>query len=143
MESIHFFSEDSEYKVKGKTLIRDWLKSVARDYNKKISSLNIIFTTDDYLIEMNQKFLNHDTYTDIITFDQSNDANHIEADIYISVDRVVENAKSLAKSIEEEMHRVIVHGVLHLVGYKDKTLADKEEMRKKENHYLALRLESK
>lgn len=143
MESIHFFSEETEYKIKGKTQIRYWLRYVAREYNKKIANLNFIFTTDTYLIDINQKYLNHDTYTDIVTFDQSNDARRIEADIYISIERVLENARSLNKSFDEEMHRVIIHGVLHLLGFNDKTPAEKEEMRKKENHYLALRFESK
>jgi probable rRNA maturation factor len=139
MESIHFFSEQTEFKLKNKTQIRHWIRSVIRQYNKKITNLNYIFTTDSYLLEINQKYLNHNTYTDIVTFDQSTKQNRLEADIYISIDRIVANSQKLTTDFEDELHRVIIHGVLHLLGYKDKTLSDKETMRKRENHYLALR----
>ena len=139
MESIHFFSEGIDFNINNKTQIRRWLKSVILQHTKKITSLNYIFTSDDYLLDINQKYLNHNTYTDIITFDQSTNPIRIEADIYISIDRVHVNSKLLDTSFNEELHRVLIHGVLHLLGFKDKTATQKKEMRKKENHYLALR----
>ena len=142
MESIHFFSEQTKFNLKLKTQIRHWIRSVIHQYKKRITNLNFIFTSDEYLIEINQKYLNHNTYTDIVTFDQSTINNRLEADIYISIDRVQANAKQLEVPFDDELHRVLIHGVLHLLGYKDKTLADKEEMRKRENHFLALRLNS-
>ena len=143
MESIHFFNEQINFTLKNKTKIRTWIRQTVRTHHKKISSLNYIFTSDEYLLEINQQYLRHDTFTDIITFDQSSDQNNIEADIYISIERVSSNAKKLKSTFEDELNRVMIHGVLHLLGFKDKTKADKEEMRKKENHYLALRFISK
>jgi rRNA maturation RNase YbeY len=139
MESIHFFSEQTEFKLRNKTKLRHWIRTVVRQHNKKISNLNYIFTSDAYLLEINQKYLTHNTYTDIVTFDQSSNQNRLEADIYISTDRVIANSVQLTTPFEDELHRVIIHGVLHLLGYKDKTPSDKEEMRKRENHFLALR----
>jgi len=141
MESIHFFNEQIDFRLNNKTRLRSWLRSVIHQHNKKISSINFIFTSDNLLLEINKKYLKHNTYTDIITFDQSSKPNKIEADIYISLDRVSFNSINLKTSFEEELHRVMIHGVLHLLGYKDKTKEEKEEMRKKENHYLALRLD--
>lgn len=141
MESIHFFNEQIDFRLNNKTRLRSWLRSAIHQHNKKISSINFIFTSDNLLLEINKKYLKHNTYTDIITFDQSSKPNKIEADIYISLDRVSFNSIKLKTSFEEELHRVMIHGVLHLLGYKDKTKEEKEEMRKKENHYLALRLD--
>lgn len=139
MESIHFFNEQIDFRLNNKTKLRSWLRSAIHQHKKKISSINFIFTSDNLLLEINKKYLKHNTYTDIITFDQSSKPNKIEADIYISLDRVSFNSIKLKTSFEEELHRVMIHGVLHLLGYKDKTKEEKEEMRKKENHYLALR----
>ena len=99
-------------------------------------SINYIFCTDKALLEINRQFLSHDFYTDIITFDLS-DANEVQAEIYISVDRVKDNAKKLGVSFKSEMHRVVFHGVLHLCGYMDKSKQDKEDMRRMENLYLS------
>lgn len=99
-------------------------------------SINYIFCTDKALLEINRQFLSHDFYTDIITFDLS-DAHEIQAEIYISVDRVKDNATQLGVSFKSEMHRVVFHGVLHLCGYKDKSKQEKEEMRRMENLYLS------
>lgn len=139
MESIHFFTEQTNFILKSKTKLRVWLKQVIHSYNRKINSLNYIFTSDENLLKINQQYLNHDTYTDIITFDQSIENQKIEADIYISIERIKENSRRLNINFDEELHRVMLHGVLHLLGFKDKSNTEKEEMRKKENHYLALR----
>jgi len=139
MKVIHFHAEETKFVLRHKTKIRNWLLATIRDKHKEASLINYIFTTDRYLLEINQKFLNHDTFTDIITFDQSTDPNLIEADIYISIDRVRENAKNLSSLFTDELHRVMIHGILHLLGFNDKSDSQKKEMRKRENHYLALR----
>ncbi len=139
MENINFFAEDIEFNLRQKSKIRSWLKSILRQNNRTISSINYIFTSDKYLLQVNKEYLNHSTLTDIITFDQSLNAGRIESDIYISIDRVKENSINLQISFEDELHRVMVHGILHLLGYTDKNDVEKEEMREKENHYLTLR----
>ncbi len=139
MEKIQFFPENIDFTIKQKKKLRGWVKKTIEHHHKKINTINYIFTSDATLLSINKEFLTHNTYTDIITFDQSSDPNQIEADIYISVERVKENAKKLAISFEDELHRVMIHGILHLLGYSDKEKCQKEEMRKKENHYLALR----
>ncbi len=139
MEKIQFFSEDTTFTPKGKTRIRSWLDKVIKHYDRKLSALNFIFTSDNYLHSINKTYLAHDSYTDIITFDNSTEQNVIEGDVFISVDRVKENAKKLNVGFEEELHRVIVHGVLHLLGFNDKSEKEKDEMRKTENHWLNLR----
>jgi probable rRNA maturation factor len=142
MDSIHFFSEQTVFTIKNKSQLRRWITDVIRHHKKKITNLNYIFTSDAYLSEINQKYLRHNSYTDIVTFDQSTNTNYLEADIFISIDRVRANAQQLAATFEDELHRVMVHGILHLVGYKDKTASDKQQMRKRENHFLALRRNS-
>ena len=103
--------------------------------NYKSGEITIVFCTDDYLLEMNKTYLNHDFYTDIITFDYSENGV-ISGDLFISVDRVNDNAGSFSVSVDNELKRVIYHGVLHLCGYKDKTENDEKEMREKENFYI-------
>jgi len=139
MSDILFFSEDLDYSLKNKNNIRIWIQQVV-DLNsaRKISGINYIFCTDNYLFDLNNKFLNHDTLTDIITFDHSEDDNQILADIYISIDRIKENSRDFNHSLEKELHRVMIHGILHLLGYKDSTPYDKAIMRKKENECLTL-----
>lgn len=116
-----------------------WVIKIVEDHNRSISSVNYIFCTDDQLHKINLEHLGHDTYTDIITFDYSDEETIVESDIYISLDRVKENAKELKKSFDEELHRVMIHGVLHLLGYNDKTEGEKLAMREKENTCLSLR----
>lgn len=139
MQNIHFFQEDINFNLNKKTKLRAWIASAISDYLKEAKNINFIFTSDSYLLELNISYLNHNTLTDIITFDQTTDNEQIEADIYISIERVRENAKNLNNSLEDELHRVMIHGVLHLLGHTDKSNDQKKEMRKKENHYLALR----
>ena len=116
-----------------------WISSIISEHQFELSSLNYIFCDDEQLHKINLEHLGHDTYTDIIAFDYSNEASTLEGDIYISLDRIKDNAIQLDKSFDEELHRVLIHGVLHLLGYNDKTSAEKELMRKKENTCLSLR----
>jgi len=132
---IHFFEEDIRVPLNKKREIKSWLKSVAKEEGKKIGELNYVFCSDNYLLEMNQQYLNHNTLTDIITFDQSDNPTIVEGDIYISFDRVKENGSSL-QSEKTELYRVMVHGLLHLLGYKDKKTEEQQLMRSKEDYYL-------
>ncbi len=134
--AILFFEEDIKLKIKKKLALKKWLKYTVEKEKKSVSELNYIFCSDEYLLEMNVSYLNHDTLTDIITFDNSEEADVITGDIFISIERVIENAKKFEVDFEDELHRVMVHGVLHLIGYKDKKKEEKEKMRAKENYYL-------
>jgi len=136
---ISFFTADITYSLKSRTNIRHWLSKVASSEKKRISSLNIIFCSDDYLYKMNRQFLKHNTFTDIITFDNSVDFKHISGELYISLDRIRDNAATLGVTIKDELHRVIVHGLLHLCGYTDKTPSDRKKMSLKEDYYLQRR----
>jgi rRNA maturation RNase YbeY len=115
----------------------DWLQKVANQEKRTLGPLSIVIGSDDWLLEKNITFLNHDFYTDIITFDYSDD-DVISGDLLISLDRVSENSDDMNVSRETELNRVIVHGVLHLLGFKDKSLKESELMRKKEDYYLSL-----
>jgi rRNA maturation RNase YbeY len=137
---IRFFSEELEFKLKHPRKTSNWIKEVIAKEKASIGDLSYIFCNDTYLLEINKKYLNHNTLTDIITFDNNeDDSNLISGDIFISIDRVKDNSKHLNIPSDEELHRVIIHGVLHLLGYKDKKPADKAQMRKKEEAYLSLR----
>ncbi|MEX0881993.1 MAG: rRNA maturation RNase YbeY [Cyclobacteriaceae bacterium] len=131
--AVHFFEEDTTLKLSHKRKVRFWLKELAMDHNYKLGELNFIFCTDKYLSQINIQYLNHHTYTDIITFDQSDKVGWVEGDIYISIERIKENAGEWETSFEEELFRVIIHGLLHLCGFRDKSKKDKIEMRKQEN----------
>lgn len=133
---IHFFSEDISFKLKHKILLRKWLKETIEAEGYKLKELNFVFCSDGYLLSINQKYLKHDTFTDIITFDNSDKEQHIVGDIFISIDRVRENALAYKVSEKDELHRVMVHGTLHLLGYPDKGKAAKTLMTTKENYYL-------
>lgn len=134
---INFFSEDTDFKVKQKILLRQWINATIVQEGYIPGELNFIFCSDDYLLKINQEYLDHDTYTDIITFDNSEQEAEISGDIFISVPRVQENAAGLGVKEAEELRRVIIHGVLHLTGYLDKSPADKALMTGKEDFYLA------
>jgi probable rRNA maturation factor len=138
-ESIHFFTEDITYQLRQRTEIRSWLKSIAKKEKYSILELNYIFCSDEYLLQINKDFLEHDYYTDIITFDNSEVKGKIEGDIFVSIDRVRDNAQQQKTSLKDELHRVIAHGLLHLSGYKDKTSEESKTMRKKEDTALASR----
>lgn len=138
MENLFFHKEEVSFRISESTRIKSWLNLIAKKGKYRIVVLNYIFCTDEYLYAMNKEYLNHDTYTDIITFDQSEVKGMVEGDIFISIDRVKENALSLGIPFPLELKRVMAHGLLHLMGYKDKTKADQTAMRKKEDECLSL-----
>lgn len=120
-----------------KTTLKQNLKTLAKSEGKTLKDISVVFTDDDYLLEVNKQYLNHDYYTDVITFDYSV-FPEVSGDIMISLDRVKDNAETLSVSFQEELNRVVYHGLLHLCGYKDKSAADEKLMRTKENYYLEL-----
>ena len=132
---ITFLTEDITFGLKEKLRHKAWLKDAAKAEGFAIGELNYIFCSDAYLLDINQKYLGHDTLTDIVTFDNSEDPKMIEGDIFISIERVRENAIKFDTK-DTELKRVMVHGLLHLAGYKDKDRAQKELMRNKENEHL-------
>lgn len=136
MPVIRFFEEDIAYKLKQKAAVKQWITETIIAEGYKLKELTYIFCSDNYLLQINQQYLNHDTYTDIITFDNSDIASTIIGDIFISIDRIRENAVKFGIPEADELHRVIIHGALHLLGYKDKSPADKKKMTQKEDFYL-------
>ena len=137
---IEFVSEDVDFELDDVDKLKTWISQVIVEHQFRIENITYIFCSDDYLSEINIEYLNHDSLTDIITFDNSDEENTIESDIFISIDRVRENATNFNSDFEDELHRVIIHGVLHLLGYRDKSEADKANMRAKEDYYLSLRI---
>jgi rRNA maturation RNase YbeY len=138
--AIHFFSEDISFLIKKKAYVRSWIIDTVVEEGYKLKELNFIFCNDSYLLSINQQFLHHDTYTDIITFDNSEKEGQILGDIFISVERVQENAERFKTKLEDEIHRVMIHGTLHLLGYPDKGTEAKAIMTRKEDFYLAKRV---
>jgi rRNA maturation RNase YbeY len=136
--AINFFQEETSFLLDKKLLRKKWLKSIAETEKFKILDLNYIFCNDEYLHKMNLEYLDHNTYTDIITFDNSEDEKTIEGDIFISIERVKENSEKLDVSIQDELSRVISHGLFHLMGYKDKKKEEAEIMRSKEEFAINL-----
>ncbi len=139
MISVRFFQEDSSYSIPHPRKTVSWIKEVLQKEKRPEAEINYIFCTDKYLAKLNKDFLNHNTLTDIITFDNSNGSAELHADIYISIERVTENAAKFKNSFDEELHRVMIHGVLHLLGFMDKKPSEKALMRKKEDACLSLR----
>ncbi|GAA4103509.1 rRNA maturation RNase YbeY [Mucilaginibacter panaciglaebae] len=139
MPAIQFFEEDITYKIKDKIKVRQWITNTIVAEGFKLSELNYILCSDEYLLQINQQYLDHDTYTDIVTFDNSEQQGHIVGDIFISIPRVKENSEKFKVAEVDELHRVIIHGALHLLGYKDKSAVDKKKMTEKEDYYLAKR----
>ncbi|ACU02233.1 rRNA maturation RNase YbeY [Pedobacter heparinus] len=135
--SIHFFTEDTSYRLKNKTQIKDWIRSAIAEEGYVLRELNFILCSDEYLLRINQDYLQHDTYTDVITFDNAEELKTIVGDIFISIERVQENARALKLPVAEELCRVMIHGTLHLLGYKDKGKAAKATMTTREDHHLA------
>ena len=136
MPAINFFEEDTRFKFTGKLKIKKWIKETISAEGFKLSELNYILCSDDYLLQINRQYLNHDTFTDIITFDNSDVTKEIVGDIFISIDRIKENAKKFEVTTMRELQRVLIHGALHLCGYKDKSPVDKTLMTQKEDFYL-------
>lgn len=132
------FNYETEFKLENETKISEWISKAINSENCKEGELNYIFCCDDYLHKINVDFLNHDTLTDIISFDYSV-GKELHGDIYISVERVEDNAKDFDVSFEDELSRVMIHGILHYCGYKDKSEEDAKLMRSKEDYYLSTR----
>ena len=132
---IHFFYENIEENIDEN--LKNWIENIIISEGKKTGEINYIFCDDEYLLKINQDFLDHDYYTDIITFDQVR-GKTISGEIFVSLQRIKDNASLISKNYEEEKKRVIAHGILHLCGYKDKTVKEQKEMRAKEDFYLTI-----
>jgi probable rRNA maturation factor len=143
MSAILFFSEKIRFRLSNSKKTVSWIKSVIKKEGCTLGSLNYIFCSDEYLKTINTQYLKHNTYTDIVTFNFNPTVTEIEGEIYISIDRVRENAKTFKSNLQTELHRVIIHGVLHLIGFNDKTKREKSLMREKEDTYLSLLNNSK
>ncbi|MET3501578.1 rRNA maturation RNase YbeY [Mucilaginibacter rubeus] len=139
MPVINFFEEDTTFKPKQKAQLRQWIKETVIAEGFKLKELNYIFCSDAYLLQINQQYLDHDTFTDIVTFDNSEVEGEIVGDIFISIDRIRENGAKFKTGETNELHRVIIHGALHLLGYTDKSVVTKQKMTQKEDEYLAKR----
>ena len=137
MSRIDFFYEEINFTLPEATKTKAWMKTIINKEEFKTEQINFIFCSDSYLHTLNVEYLNHDTLTDIITFDYSEN-NKLEGDIYISIERVGDNAQSLSLDFDQELKRVMAHGVLHMMGYNDKTQEEKNLMRQKEESCLSL-----
>ena len=135
---VRYFNEDIKFSLKARILNNKWLRMVAESEIKKIGDIAIIFCSDNYILDVNMRYLQHDYFTDIITFDYC-EGSRLSGDLFISIDSVRENAIQYGAEFEEELCRVMVHGLLHLIGYDDHTEEDQKVMRQKENYYLQCR----
>jgi probable rRNA maturation factor len=136
--TINFYNEGVSYKLKHKLKVKNWICDTISAEGKHLDQLSFIFCCDEYLLGINEQFLKHSTYTDIITFDNSERDGFITGDIFISIERVKENAEKFKVAESDELHRVLIHGTLHLLGYPDKPKKNKIIMTAMENKYLAL-----
>ena len=134
---VRFFSNDVQTSLRNRSTLKEFIKSIFKKENKRLDFINYIFCSDKNLLTINKKFLNHDFYTDVITFNLSENNQHISAEVYVSLDRVRDNAKKIGTSINSELHRVLFHAALHLCGYNDKKKIEMERMRRKEDELLA------
>jgi len=135
--AIYFHAEEIDFQLKGKKEVSDWICRVIENESKEHGDINIIFTSDTFLLEINNQYLNRNYFTDIITFDYG-DGKTISGDLYISIDRIRENAESLMISVRKELLRIIIHGILHLMGYDDNGEIEKKIMTEKEDWYLEI-----
>ena len=135
---VRYFTEDIKFEFKRKLSNNKWLRLVASSEIRKIGDINIIFCSDNYILDVNMKYLQHDYFTDIITFDYC-EGNVLSGDLFISIDSVRENAEFYKTGFQDELNRVIVHGILHLIGYDDHSEEEIKVMRSKEDYYLSLR----
>lgn len=135
--AIGFYTEDVEFPVIRQEAVSMWIKAVAETYGKKVGRISYIFCSDEKILEVNRQYLQHDYYTDIITFDYT-EGNKISGDLFISLDTVRTNAEAFHTSYHEELHRTIIHGVLHLCGINDKGPGEREIMEENENRALAM-----
>lgn len=137
LDNIFFHTEDVSFKLDNENITSNWLLELVEYHNKRVGELNYIFCSDSYLLKLNQEHLKHDYYTDIITFDYCEE-DLISGDLFISIDRTKENAKTFRKTQSNELNRVIAHGLLHLLGFTDKTDEDVVEMRRMEEEALMM-----
>ena len=137
--AIEYLTEDFDFTLPNQEEVSTWLHQIITEHKFELENLTYVFCSDEYLLNINQEYLNHDTLTDIITFNNADEKGIIESDIFISIPRVQENAEQLIISFPDELHRVMVHGVLHLLGYDDRSADLKQQMRDKEDYYLSLR----
>lgn len=135
---ISYYFQDTDFKFRDRRKTNEWLKLTAESEIRRIGNISIIFCSDNYVLDINQKYLQHDYFTDIITFDYC-EGDRLSGDLFISVDSVRENSVEFGTEFKDELNRVIIHGLLHLVGYDDHTEKDIKLMRSKENYYLSLR----
>jgi len=138
---IHFFTEDIQYRLRDIRKIRLWISNAIIKEGGELENINFILTSDTFLHNINMEYLSHDTLTDIITFEYNEENEAILSDIFISLDRCRENAKEFHVNLKDELHRILIHGTLHLLGYKDKSKPEKQIMTSKEDYYLSLRSE--
>ena len=134
-DRISFQTQDVYLVLKEKKKIRQWIVDAITNEGKKTGDITYIFCSDEYLLSMNQQYLHHDDYTDVITFDYT-EGDRVSGDIFMSVERILDNSIQLKTTPEEELHRVMIHGVMHLCGYNDKKPKERSNMTKKENQYL-------
>lgn len=139
--TIQFFFLQRQITLTQRTALKHFIKRIFKTEGRRVKNLNYIFCSDEYLLQINKNYLKHNFYTDIITFNLSQTPAEMIGEIYISIDRVKDNATQLGVTIKEELHRVIFHGVLHLCGYKDKSPKHQKEMRAAEDRYLKLYFE--
>ena len=137
-KKISFINHEIKFALSDKEKLRGWIEHCLKDYRKQTGVITFIFCSDKYLLAINKQFLKHDTLTDIITFNYT-EGKTVSGEVYISTDRVKDNAKLFCVSFKNELHRVMIHGVLHLCGHKDKISSAKKEMTGKEDYYLSLR----
>ena len=135
---IRYYQEDIDFKFKHKLLNNKWLKFVAESEVRSLGDIGIIFCSDNYILDVNMKYLQHDYFTDIITFDYC-EGSKLSGDLFISIDSVRDNAAFYGTEFEDQLNRVIVHGILHLIGYDDHSESEQAMMRSKEDYYLSLR----
>jgi probable rRNA maturation factor len=136
---VFFFKENVQFRLNHSGDLKKWIENAARRHGYKVKALNYIFCSDNYLLKLNKQYLQHNYFTDIITFDNSTEKKSIEADVFISVETVKANAEKFRTSFRDELHRVMIHGALHLVGYKDKKEKDILKMKEAEEHWLTRR----
>ncbi|MBC7746333.1 MAG: rRNA maturation RNase YbeY [Flavobacterium sp.] len=136
---INYFFENISFKIKQKKNLRNWICQTIASEGYGLEQVNFIFCNDDYLTNINVNYLKHNTLTDIITFDNSNTTKQVSGDIFISIERVIENSRIFKVKKRDELHRVMIHGVLHLLNYNDKSTKSKKTMTEKENFYLMVR----
>lgn len=139
--AVRYFSEDTDFTIPHPRKTTRWINAVADREKVTLGEINFIFCSDAYLIDLNRRYLRHDYYTDILTFDNRIGEGPLTGDIYISIERVGDNASCFGVTFDDELHRVMVHGILHLIGYSDASPSRKKVMKKKEDAYLSLRPE--